>query len=56
MGLHVRVMPNNTLERTVANRGRFVLAVDCVLGEAECPSVAGCSTSRYAAQHEHARY
>jgi hypothetical protein len=27
---------NNTLERTVINRGRFVLAIDCVLGEAQC--------------------
>jgi hypothetical protein len=28
-------MPNNTLERTGGHRGRFVLAIDCVLAEAE---------------------
>jgi len=27
--------PNNALERTVRHRGRFVLAMDCVLAEAE---------------------
>ena len=27
--------PNNTLERTVNRRGRFVLAMDGVLGEAQ---------------------
>jgi hypothetical protein len=26
---------NNTLERTGGHRGRFVLAMDCVLAEAE---------------------
>jgi len=28
-------LSNNTLERTVIHRGRFVLAKDCVLGEAQ---------------------
>ena len=28
-------MPNNTLERTDGHRGRFALAIDCVLAEAE---------------------
>ena len=27
--------PNNTLERTVKNRGRIVLAMDCVLADAQ---------------------
>jgi hypothetical protein len=29
------VKPNNTLERTVAQRGRIVLAMDGVLGDAQ---------------------
>ena len=37
---------NNTLERTVNYRGRFVLAIDCVLAEAQWRLVAGRSTSR----------
>jgi hypothetical protein len=28
-------MANNTLERTVKNRGRIVLAMDCVLADAQ---------------------
>jgi hypothetical protein len=28
-------MPNNTLERTVNDRGRIVLAMDCVLADAQ---------------------
>jgi hypothetical protein len=27
--------PNNTLERTVMHRGRIVLAMDCVLADAQ---------------------
>ena len=27
--------PNNTLERTVVHRGRAVLGMDCVLGDAQ---------------------
>ena len=37
----VTTMPNNTLELTVGHRGRFVLAMDCVLGETQwqrCPA------------------
>ncbi len=33
--------PNNTLERTVNNGGRIVLAMDCVLADAQwrwCPA------------------
>jgi len=30
------VPSNNTLERTGEHRGRAVLAMDCVLGGAEC--------------------
>jgi hypothetical protein len=30
-----RVLSNNTLERTGEHCGRFVLAIDCVLAEAE---------------------
>jgi hypothetical protein len=37
---------NNTLERTVNHLGRFVLAMNCVLGEAQWALVAGRSTSR----------
>jgi len=29
------VTPNNTLERTVNYRGRIVLAMDCVLADAQ---------------------
>ena len=29
------MLSNNTLERTVEHRGRFVLAMDCVLAEAQ---------------------
>jgi hypothetical protein len=28
-------MPNHTLERTVRDRGRIVLAMDCVLADAQ---------------------
>ncbi len=28
-------MPNNALERTVNHRGRIVLAIDCVLADAQ---------------------
>ncbi len=34
-GEKVAVMPNNTLERTVKHRGRIVLAMDCVLADAQ---------------------
>ena len=29
------MLPNNTLERTVDRRGRTVLAMDCVLADAQ---------------------
>jgi hypothetical protein len=29
------MLPNNTLERTVNHRGRIVLAMDCVLADAQ---------------------
>jgi hypothetical protein len=31
----MRKLPNNTLERTANDRGRIVLAMDCVLAEAQ---------------------
>ena len=39
-------MPNNTLELTVNQCGRLVLAMDCALGKAQWRSMAGRSTSR----------
>ena len=37
----MRKLPNNTLEWTVNHRGRIVLAMDCVLADAQwqrCPA------------------
>ena len=41
-----RMPSNNTLERTVNHRGRIVLAMDCVLADAQWALVHGRSTSR----------
>ena len=35
IGTNVPMKSNNTLERTGEHCGRFVLAIDCVLAEAE---------------------
>jgi len=40
------LQPNYTLERTVMQRGRPVLAIDCVLGGAEREAVVGRSPKR----------
>ena len=43
------LLSNNTLERTGKRRGRFVLAMDCVLAEAEYRRWWAAQLGRYAA-------
>jgi len=42
----VSMRSNNTLERTVNHRGRIVLAMDCVLADAQCRSCSAAQLGR----------